>query len=101
VAVQAQIDTGVAHSLSLLPSPQGRKRKEGRKWEGRKEERRWGGRKDKREDWRKKGRARRSEEGNKAHEAGHEHIHSRDVADLASYDVQSPPGVQLADVWED
>ena len=36
-----------------------------------------------------------------AHETDHEDIHKRDVVNLASYDVQSPPGLQLGDVWKD
>ena len=35
-----------------------------------------------------------------AHEAGHEEVHIRDVACLASKDAQCPAGVQLADVFE-
>jgi hypothetical protein len=36
-----------------------------------------------------------------AHEAGHEHIHNRDVGFLVSNDVESPAGLQVADVVED
>ena len=36
-----------------------------------------------------------------AHEAGHKQVHIRDVAFIASKDVQCPAGVQLADVFED